>query len=190
MISKTINVFFDNVNIFQVAARLWLEPVFALTHPEYRDYKRSLKIVHDFTDKIIKTRRQTMNDEQDEYTEKKKRLAFLDLIIDASDNGALLTDEDIKDEVNGIMFAGHDTTSTNVMYTLYALAANPECQKRVHEELDEIFGEDVGRHVTNDDMTKMQYLSSCLKESMRLYTTVPVFSRTTVEDLVVEVSLA
>ncbi len=82
-----------------VAPRLWFEPLFALTHPQYLEYRKSLRVVQRFTDHLIKTRRQNLSEREEEYTEKKKRLAFLDLLLDASDNGKLVTDQDIKDEV-------------------------------------------------------------------------------------------
>ncbi len=86
------------------------------------------------------------------------------------------------------MFAGHDTTATSIMFTLYALAANPKAQQKVQEELKEIFGDDAHRPVTNEDMGKMTYLHCCLKEAMRIYTTVPAFSRTSSEELIYEVN--
>ena len=51
-------------------------------------------------------------------------------------------------------------------------------------ELNSIFGDDKERSVTSQDLTQMKYLEYCIKESLRLYPSVPFLSRELVEDLV------
>ena len=66
-----------------------------------------VKLMHDFTDSVIKERKDQVkaeglnnkNSAEDELLGKKKRLAFLDLLIDASDDGKALSNADIREEV-------------------------------------------------------------------------------------------
>ena len=46
------------------------------------------------------------------------------------------------------------------------IGSHPEVQKKIHDELDGIFG-DSDRHVTNEDLGKMNYLERCIKEQLR-----------------------
>eukprot|EP00095_Tigriopus_kingsejongensis_P006185 snap_masked-scaffold191_size271209-processed-gene-1.13 protein:Tk06185 transcript:snap_masked-scaffold191_size271209-processed-gene-1.13-mRNA-1 annotation:"jc8026cytochrome p450 cyp4c39 enzyme - green common shore crab" len=176
---------------------IWNDILFHL-HPFGWQFRSALKVLHDFTDNVIKDRKalfkaekqkaqsSTTKDLEDDLMGKKKRLAFLDLLIEVSDDGKILTDRDIREEVDTFMFEGHDTTAANMSFTLYLLAIHPEIQKKVQQELDDLFIDDPDRPASMDDLAKMKYLEACIKESLRLYPSVPLMSRTIHEDTTIE----
>ncbi|XP_066257508.1 cytochrome P450 4g15-like isoform X1 [Euwallacea similis] len=114
--------------------------------------------------------------DQDEDVGEKKRMAFLDLLIEASQNGVVINDEEIKEQVDTIMFEGHDTTAAGSSFFLCQMAAHPDIQDKVMQELNEIFqGSD--RPTTFADTLEMKYLERCLLETLRLFPPVPIIAR-------------
>ncbi|KAI9556694.1 hypothetical protein GHT06_016485 [Daphnia sinensis] len=160
-----------------------------------KEYQKYLKIIHDFTSKVIRDRKREIEleeavneskDEQDaaresEFTPKKRR-AFLDLMLIAAKEGNL-TDVDIRNEVDTFMFEGHDTTACAAVWFLYCMATHPDRQELVRKELDDVFG-DSQRPCTIEDATKLKYLECCIKETLRLYPSVPHIKRFNTEDYV------
>lgn len=61
------------------------------------------------------------------------------------------------------------------------LGLYPEEQQKVHEELDSVFGEDCERPFTMEDLRELKYLECVIKESLRLFPSVPFFGRKTTE---------
>ncbi|KAG5263893.1 hypothetical protein AALO_G00269800 [Alosa alosa] len=59
------------------------------------------------------------------------------------------------------------------------MSGNPEVQRKVHQELDEVFGVS-DRHVTAEDLKKLRYLDCVVKE--RIFPSVPLFARSICED--------
>ncbi|KAF5284527.1 hypothetical protein FQR65_LT13512 [Abscondita terminalis] len=121
-------------------------------------------------------------DVDDNDVGEKKRLAFLDLMIEASQNGIILTNEEIKEQVDTIMFEGHDTTAAASSFFLCLMAAHPKIQEKVHQELDSIF-QHSDRPATFADTLEMKYLERCLLETLRLYPPVPIIARKLNEDV-------
>lgn len=112
----------------------------------------------------------------------KKRLAFLDLLLESAENGAVISDEEIKEQVDTIMFEGHDTTAAGSSFFLSMMGVHQHIQDKVIEELDQIFG-DSDRPATFQDTLEMKYLERCLMETLRMYPPVPVIARQLKEDL-------
>lgn len=112
----------------------------------------------------------------------KRRLAFLDLLLESAENGAVISDEEIKEQVDTIMFEGHDTTAAGSSFFLSLMGIHQDVQDKVVEELDQIFG-DSDRPCTFQDTLEMKYLERCMMETLRMYPPVPVIARHMKEEL-------
>lgn len=112
-------------------SKIWLQPecLFKLTN-EYKRHQRCIEILHGVSNKVIRDRKeeivkrkqkliQNNNNSLDQINNnltpgqencveeeigEKKRLAFLDLLIEASKEGTVLSNEDIREEVDTFMF--------------------------------------------------------------------------------------
>lgn len=112
----------------------------------------------------------------------KKRLAFLDLLLESAENGALISDKEIKEQVDTIMFEGHDTTAAASSFFLSMMGIHQDIQEKVVQELYDIFG-DSDRPATFQDTLEMKYLERCLMETLRMYPPVPIIARELKENL-------
>lgn len=143
-----------------------------------------------FYEQVIEERKKYLNDvkkndelpKRDHVEGQRRSLAFLDLLILAQMEGTqFMTNKDIRDEVSTFMFEGHDTVTTATCWTLFMMGANPEIQQRVAEELKQVFG-DSDRAATMSDLVELKFLERCIKETLRLFPSVPFFERHTRED--------
>jgi len=100
---------------------------------------------------------------------------LLDMLLNASDdNGNLMSDRQIRDEVITIFTAGHETTANLLTWTLYLLARHPDVLARLRQE------QDVLPHVeipTAEDLQQLVYARAVLNESMRLRPPVGILMR-------------
>ncbi|XP_061227452.1 cytochrome P450 4V2 [Neopsephotus bourkii] len=180
----------DLIQQRQMSPWLWPDLVYSL-FKEGREHEKNLKILHNFTDTVIAEKvaelenakqKKCDTDGSCEESGSKKRKAFLDMLLNATDDeGNKLDYNDIREEVDTFMFEGHDTTAAGMNWALYLLGHNPEAQKKVHKELDEVFG-NTERPVTMDDLKELRYLECVLKEALRLFPSVPLFARALRED--------
>ncbi|GFG30378.1 hypothetical protein Cfor_12948 [Coptotermes formosanus] len=143
--------------------------------PLGREELRLLQILHGFSDQVMSRGALCVSGYSFDLS-KRRRLAFLDLLIEISEQEGLLSGADIREEVDTFMFEGHDTTSMGISWAMYLLGSHPEVQEKVVEELKGIFG-DSDREATYGDLQQMKYLERVIKEALRLFPSVPAFSR-------------
>ncbi|KAK8767905.1 hypothetical protein V5799_005313 [Amblyomma americanum] len=157
-----------------------------------KEYKKSADIVHNFTAKVIKKRREELKstdqgnlvEEKEESVYNRKRLCtFLDTLLRYSiENDTSFTDDDIREEVDTFMFEGHDTTSVAISWSLYMIGLHQDHQRKIQEELDLILEDCSGNDITSENLKELKYLDCVIKECQRLFPSVPITGRESVED--------
>uniref|UniRef100_A0A1A9WPJ5 Cytochrome P450 n=1 Tax=Glossina brevipalpis TaxID=37001 RepID=A0A1A9WPJ5_9MUSC len=128
-----------------------------------------------------------LRDDLDEIDEndvgEKKRLALLDSMLEMENNPNIeWTDKDINDEVNTIMFEGHDTIAAGSSFVLCLFGIHRDIQEKVYAEQKSIFGNNMLRDCTFGDTLRMNYLERVICETFRLYPPVPAIARKVEED--------
>ena len=156
----------------------------------YLKQQKSLKILHGFTNSIIINRRKKLehhisnqNEDQAEKNGTKRRLALLDVLLEATVDGKQLTNSEIREEVDTFMFEGHGTVTSAVSFCLYNLAIYPEIQQKTFNEIQNVIVKDVNKPITQNDCNNLEYLELVLKETLRIYPSVPIFGRKAQEDI-------
>ncbi|KAF2899771.1 hypothetical protein ILUMI_06415, partial [Ignelater luminosus] len=149
-----------------------------------KQQKEVLRVLHEYCDKVIQQRKEELSKipavSQESISDdigRKRRLAFLDLLCMQRDSSEL-SDQDIREEVNTFLFAGHDTTSSGMAFSLYYLANYPDVQQKVYEEIMEVL-EDPDKDLTLQDLNKFKYLDQVVKEILRLAPPVPFYWKQT-----------
>ncbi|EKX35862.1 hypothetical protein GUITHDRAFT_79406 [Guillardia theta CCMP2712] len=94
-----------------------------------------------------------------------------------------LTDQEIMNNVQTFMVAGHETTANVLCWTFYLLSENPEFCKRLRSEVwEKLQGKAPTMRQLQDK--ELPLLSATCRESMRLYPAAPIISRYCKEDTV------
>lgn len=146
---------------------------------QYDDYLSTLKSM---TEKVIKERRAAHDSGEVEKETSKRMMNFLDLMLSMEESNQL-TSEDIRQEVDTFMFAGHDTTTSSTSWACWNLAHNPNVQEKVYKEMIEVFGDDPNTDITLENVNNLNYLDIVLKESKRIIAPVPALQRKLTNDL-------
>ncbi|XP_060804888.1 cytochrome P450 4c3-like [Amyelois transitella] len=166
-----------NMRIFKV----WLQPDCLFNLTSYaKQQKDNIDLTHRFTDEVVKKKRLEYESKKrkDNNEPEGKLQAVLDLLFGREIE---FTNEQLREHIDSITVAGNDTTALVIAYTLVLLGVHQGAQERAFQEQESIFGKS-SRGANKEDLQQMHYLERVIKESMRLYTVVPIIARNVHKD--------
>jgi cytochrome P450 len=101
---------------------------------------------------------------------------LLTMLVRARDpeGGAAMSDQQLRDEVMNIFFAGHETTANLLTWATWLLHQHPEVRDRAKAEIDEVCG---ARRPTSEEVGRLQYVGAIVRETLRLYPPAWFFAR-------------
>ncbi|CAH0554676.1 unnamed protein product [Brassicogethes aeneus] len=150
-----------------------------------REEKKEVEKLHRFSNSVIAEREKRFLEEKEHKSESysgRKRMAMLDLLLSAKHEDGNIDNEGIREEVDTFMFEGHDTTAMAISYLFLCLGYHQNIQKKVSEEIDEIVGLTSSKAPTYHDLQELKYTERVIKETLRLFPSVPFISRIASED--------
>jgi cytochrome P450 len=141
--------------------------------PRNLEYNRALKTLNETIHPLIADARRSPRDDL---------LAML-LEMRDQDSGEGMSDQQARDEVVTIFFAGHETTAATMAWAYYLLSAHPEVEDKLRQELKTVLN---GRAPSFADLPKLIYMQQVLNEVLRLYPSAYLFAREALSDDVLD----
>ena len=92
------------------------------------------------------------------------RVDILSLLMTATDeNGELMSDVELRDELLTLLVAGHKTTASALTWALYWIHSLPEVKRKLLDDLATVGNLNFGA------ISKMPYLNAICQETLRIY---------------------
>jgi cytochrome P450 / NADPH-cytochrome P450 reductase len=131
--------------------------------------RRDSRYLHQVVDQVIAKRRT-----EPEALARSKR-DMLGIMLQAVDEkGEGLSDQNLRFQVLTFLIAGHETTSGLLAFALYYLVKQPSVLAKVRAEVDSVLP--LGCTPTYENMAQLPVLEQLIKETLRLWPTVPIYS--------------
>ncbi|KAI2474189.1 hypothetical protein C4B38_000262 [Diabrotica virgifera virgifera] len=167
--------------VYRIVRPWFLIPWLYKLSPSGRRHQDVLKILNDFSSVVISERSKSFKIDINSNVYESKRMRLLDLMLSTKIKRGGIDDGGIKDEVNGFIFGGHDTTGTALCHALLLLANEPLVQDKIYEEIVTVAGN------TDDpnfpQLAQLRYMDRCIKECLRIFPSIPSISRVAREDI-------
>jgi cytochrome P450 len=99
-----------------------------------------------------------------------------DLLEARHDDGQPLSDQEVRDALLTLIFAGHDTTSVALAWVLEQAVPRADVVQRITDELQQVTG---GAPPKANQLNQLVYLDATIREGLRVRTILPFVVRLT-----------
>jgi cytochrome P450 len=127
---------------------------------------KTFKVMKSFINNIIADHRKS------HYPDRKDDYIHAYITEQGNRSDGLFTDATLEEIGRGFFGAGTETTQTWLCWIILYLAMNPDMQRKVQKEMDEVVGKE--RCPNYSDRTRTPYLSAFIAEIGRYVTVVPI----------------
>jgi cytochrome P450 len=152
--------------------QMWAPPL-NIPVPRNVEYNRAVKTLDETIYPLIADARRTPKDD----------LLGMILAMRDADTGEGISDQQARDEVVTLFFAGHETTAATMTWAFHLLSRHPDVEERVRAELQTVLG---GRLPAFSDLQKLTYTQQVIHEVLRLYPSAYLFAREAVAEDVID----
>jgi cytochrome P450 len=167
-VADALEVLMDRFSDWRFAAFPWLARA---PLPGNRRFAAAQARMFAVVDEIVAERRRSGEDRGD----------LLSMLMDARDeDGAPMSDAQLRDEVLILFTAGHETTALALSWAFVLLSRRPGTWDRLTAEVDAVLG---GREATAEDAPRLAYAERVILETMRLYPPAWSIGREAIEDV-------
>ena len=134
--------------------------------PSHRRFQRNMQIIDSFIQKRIDAGREQNEDN------------LLAILLKAQDNetGYKLSDQQLRDEIATLFFAGFETTARSLSWGWYLLGRHPQSFSQLAEEARREIGDSL------PDISKLKYSRMVVDETLRLYPPTALLARQNVAE--------
>ncbi|GGG34058.1 cytochrome P450 [Bizionia arctica] len=152
-----------------------------LRQPYLKWYFKSFGIIKKHLSRSQESRDILLNIINRRKHSKEQHNDLLDMLINAKyDDGSVMNNEQLIDEILVLFVAGHETTANSLSFTLQFLAHHPEWQQKIRKQYQDVIAD------SHSDLMlvimQSQYAKQVIEESLRLYPPAYFMDRVNIED--------
>lgn len=165
--------------MFAIAMKRMLTPLrLPLWIPlqSHQDVKQAMTLALEYLDDLIAQRRALPQKDWPEDI-------LSHLLLSEYKNGKPMSDELLKGQIMGVFLAGYESVAKTLVFIWYLLAKHPDIASKIQREAEAAIG---NKHPELDDFKRMPYTLQVVKEGIRLYPTLPIYTRDAVVDDVID----